>query len=97
MGMSCGTGDLFVCKNCGKTFSINQLVSIRGNPIPQKNSNNVYISDYRYCPCDKGMKDCCCMDKEKHGEMNMKGKSCMVDMKKEMGKSSEASQPMPMK
>lgn len=43
---------------------------------------------------DKNMKDCCCMDKEKHGEMNMKGKSCMMDMKKEMGKSSEASQPM---
>ena len=42
---------------------------------------------------DKGMKDCCCMDKDKHGEMNMKGKSCMVDKKKDMGKSDDASQP----
>jgi len=42
---------------------------------------------------DKGMKNCCCMDKEKHDEMSMKGKSCMEDMKKDMSKSSEASKP----
>ncbi len=46
---------------------------------------------------DKEMNDCCCMDKESHGDMNMKGKSCMVDKKKDMGKSSDASQPMLMK
>lgn len=46
---------------------------------------------------DKAMKDCCCMDKDKHGEMNMKGKSCMADMKKDMDKSSDTSQPMQMK
>lgn len=46
---------------------------------------------------EKRMKDCDCMNKDKHGEMNMKGKSCMMDMKKDMDANSESGHSMMMK